>query len=449
MPTTRTTRIVLAVLVLAGAVLRAVEAASPASGDQSADELSYQRLAIDVATGDTYGEGLSSPLHWPPGVIWLYALAYRIDPDPALPAAYWLQALVGTLTIVIVFALAHRLAGRAAGLAAAAIVAFYPPYLALTGQLLSETLGTLLLACAALATVVAWRPRSDAEEGEGAPAAWPWFAAAGVLWALAILTRANYVFVPLVIATLMALAAFARGRDVRLAARTGGVLLLATIAGLAPWVAWASDRAGKFVLVTEGDASAMFVGTYLPGGGTTSGMKDILGPPTQDRLPQYADTPVREIPAAVVLNTVRFRHPRLDREDAIRREVRRNLRRYAVGQPLSFAWMMVKKTGRTWMMSSRVGQEGVSWWVRGFHGTVVALSLILAIVALWRRRDLRLAILLSVPLYSALLHAVLVAKPRYNLPPFALLVACGCVAAAWLWADRRARQAEPGRAPST
>jgi hypothetical protein len=82
--------------------------------------------------------------------------------------------------------------------------------------------------------------------------------------------------------------------------------------------------------------------------------------------------------------------------------------------------------------------------VRIFHGGFVIIAFLLTWAALWFRRDLRLWMLFSIPLYSALMHAILVAKPRYNMPPFALLVVCGCVAAAWLLARRQA-----GSAPST
>jgi 4-amino-4-deoxy-L-arabinose transferase-like glycosyltransferase len=432
--------IALAVLVLAGGALRCVEAANPATDYQSTDELSYQRLAIDLATASDYGEGLRAPLHWPPGAPVFFAVAHKLQPDPDIPLAYWFQALVGTLTIVVVFALGFLLAGGAAGLAAAAIVAFFEPYIALTGQLLSEGLGTFLLACAALATVAAWRPphpRSGAPPLER-PGSWRWFAVAGVFWALAILTRANYVFVPPMIGVFMAIAL---RHDWRAAARTAGVLVATTLVVLAPWVAWASNSAGRFVLVTEGDASALFVGTFLPGGGTTSGMKDVLGEATKRRAPQLRDIPDRELEAEVVLNTVAKRHPDLAREDAIRAEVRENLRRYALGRPLEFLEMMLEKVRRTWILSSRVGAEDVIRAVRIFHGAFVVIAFLLTCLALYFRRDLRLWILFSVPLYSALMHAVLVAKPRYNMPPFALLVVCGCVSAAWLVAEHRRRAA--------
>jgi len=432
--------IALAALVLVGGVLRGVEAASPATDYQSPDELSYQRIAIGISEDGSYGEGLRSPLHWPPGAPFFFAVAHKLSPDPDIPLAYWFQAGVGTLTIIAVFAIAFLLAGGGAGIAAAAIVALYPPYIALTGQLLSEALGTFLLACAALATVAAWRP-----PGGTRPGRWPWFAAAGALWGLAILTRANFVFVPPLLAAFMAIAALRRHRDGRLAARTGGVLVAATIVVLAPWVTWASLSKGGFILVTEGDAAATFVGTFLPGGGTTSGMKDVLGAETKRRVPKLRDVPDRELEALVVLNTVAARRPDLPREAALRAAVRENIRKYMLGQPLDFLGMMLEKVRRTWILSSRVGAEGVVRPVRIFHGAFVVIAFLLTLAALFVRRDLRLLMVFSVPLYSALMHALLVAKPRYNMPPFALLVASGCVAAAWLlheWSRRR-RTREP------
>ena len=45
---------------------------------------------------------------------------------------------------------------------------------------------------------------------------------------------------------------------------------------LAPWTIYASSEEGRFIPVTKGSAAALFVGTYLPGGGTTIGMKEDL-----------------------------------------------------------------------------------------------------------------------------------------------------------------------------
>ena len=149
--------VALALIVLVGGALRADVAAAPAAGRPSGDEHAYAVLAFSLARG-TYGDraaGLRHPLHWPPGAPALFSLAARADPDPALPLAHWLQALAGTALIAVCFGIATLAAGAAAGLVAAALVAFYPPLITATGALLGEPLGALLLAGGVLA--LSWR----------------------------------------------------------------------------------------------------------------------------------------------------------------------------------------------------------------------------------------------------------------------------------------------------
>ncbi len=100
--------------------------------------------------------------------------------------------------------------------------------------------------------------------------------------------------------------------------------------------------------------------------------------------------------------------------------------------------MMLQKVRRTWILSSRVGGDRPSRIVRIGHGIFVVLAFVAGVIAFLRRRTLGMALLLSTVLYSALLHAVFVAKPRYNLPPLPLLMAAGAAAAVLLWRDRAA-----------
>ena len=192
------------------------------------------------------------------------------------------------------------------------------------------------------------------------------------------------------------------------------------------------------MLVTEGDASALFVGTYLPGGGTTYGMKRALGDEVRARYPKVRNVRNWDLPAPWVLKYIAARHPGLPRDDAVRLEARRNLSRYALGQPVEFAHMMLQKMRRTWILSSRVGGDRPSRIVRVGHGIFVVLAFVAAVLAFIRRRTLGMALLLATVLYSALLHAVFVAKPRYNLPPLPLLMAAGAAAAVLLWRERAA-----------
>ena len=437
-PLGRTTLVALVLITLAGGALRAAAAADPGTDRQSADELSYQRLAVSLATDLRYRYGPKGggiPLHWPPGAPALFALGYWLDPGPDVRGAYWLQAGVGTLTILAAFALAYILAGSVAALFAAGLVAFYPPFIQLSGELLSEALGGLLLTSAMLALVAAWKFR----------ARWWAFAVAGVIFALAILTRADFVLAPAIPFALMAGYALLK-KDRSLLLRGPVTFAAACALVLAPWIGYASYKTEKLVLVTTGDASALFVGTYLPGGGTTYGMKRHLGDKVRERYPELRNVENYDMPAVPVLNYIaETTHPGIPREEAIRREGRHNLRKYLLGDPIDFGVMMLDKFRRTWILSSRVGRDSPQRWVRITHGFLVIFGLIVTALAIIRLRSLELSMLLGIVLYSALVHAVFVAKPRYNLPPLPLLMVCACASTALLWAWWSSREASVKR----
>ena len=138
---------------------------------RSVDELGYVNVALGLAETGRYGR---DSLHWPPGAPAAFATVAKLAGHTGkdIPAAYAIQWFAGTALIPLVFLLTLRLKGDPpAALAAAAIVATYPPLIAVTGDLLSEPLGALWLTAAFAALN---RP-----------------ALAGVLLAAAILTRAR------------------------------------------------------------------------------------------------------------------------------------------------------------------------------------------------------------------------------------------------------------------
>ena len=175
----------LVAVTLIGGGLRARPALAP-NPYQSLDERGYVSVAIGVADSGRYGR---ESLHWPPGAPLAFAAAARLDgrvvrgAEPDIPAAYAVQWLAGTALIPLAFALAVLLGGGPrAGLAAAAIVATYPPLIAVTGDLLSEPLGALWLTAAFVALAAARQPskgvaarrtparRRDPDPREPAPA---------------------------------------------------------------------------------------------------------------------------------------------------------------------------------------------------------------------------------------------------------------------------------------
>jgi 4-amino-4-deoxy-L-arabinose transferase-like glycosyltransferase len=419
--------VALAVLVLLGGGQRAAKAAGPDLGNPSTDELAYASIARSL----THGQYRAS-LHWPPGAPAMFAVGQKLFPSKDLRAAYWLQALVGTLLIGVVFVLGLLAAGPLVGLGAAGLTAIYPPYLTLAGQLLSEPLGTLLLAAGVAALLAGWRLQRR----------WP-FVLAGVLLGATLLTRTDLLLVPGILAVATALALRREGR--RPALTAAGLLLAATLVTVLPWVVFASHRAGHFVPITEGSGSALFVGTYLPGDGTTTGMKRELGAEVQRGSRKYRHTEPTLIPAVLVLDHVARRRPRLDRDAALNAEGVANLRRYAWGDPLSFLGMMAHKASRMWLVSSRAGVATKSSVTRTIH-FIVVLALALALIAgCVLRRSAVLLALLAVLGYGTLLHAVFVSKPRYALPLLPLLAVGGLAAVAALWQLRADRAAERER----
>ena len=122
-----------------------------------------------------------------------------------------------------------------------------------------------------------------------------------------------------------------------------------------------------------------------------------------------------------MIKLVALRHPDVPRQQSLLREARKNLRRYALGRPIAYTKMMAAKVRRTWLLSSRIGQAEASGVVRVGHAVLVVLCFVTSLVAFIRRRTVAMALLLATVLYSAAVHAVFVAKPRYNLPPLPLL----------------------------
>ena len=150
------------------------------------------------------------------------------------------------------------LAGPWAGVVAAALVGFYPPLILASGEQVSEPLGAFLLTCAFLA--LAWACRRGR---------WPLYVLAGVLFGATALTRADLLLVGFLVAGLLALWVW-RQRSLRRGLAIGALVAGGAVLAMAPWIAYASQRAGHFVPITQGSASALFVGTYPAGQRTRS-----------------------------------------------------------------------------------------------------------------------------------------------------------------------------------
>ena len=422
----------LALVLVAGGLARGVVAAGASGRPASSDERAYATLAASVARG-TYGDrasGMARPLHWPPGAPVLFGAAARLAPQGGVRLVPSIQAVLGVALIAVCFGIGAVAAGPLAGLAAAAVVAAYPPLISLSGTLLSEPLGALLLAVGVLA--LAWALRGDRLAG---------FALAGALLGGAVLTRTDHLFGPPLAAIVLALMLWPGG-GARRALTVGGMLLAGYLVVLAPWVVYASARADRLVPVTEGSGPALFVGTYLPGDGSTLGMKRALGDATRGALPGAA-LDARRAPR-------RQRGARRRRRTPPRAGLHRGARARGPGEPAS---VRARRAGRLRGPDAAQGTANVgvpergrdqrrrSSALRALHVALVLGCAGLLLAALILRRDPLLAVIAALIAQSTLLHAIFVANARYNLPLMALLITGGAVAAAQLLAAHRAAPA--------
>ncbi len=423
--------------VLAGSfAFHAYRAEHPTTRYQSADERSYGKLAVAIAERHSYGADMKDPLHWPPGAPLAFAAAHRLFGSAQsaksydIPAAYWVQALASLGTALAAFGIAALLAGAWAGVAAVALVGLYPPLILATGEQISEPLGAFWLTLAFLAFVVAARRGRT------------WlFAAGGVALGAAVLTRADLLPVPFVLGPLVALWTWRAG-DARRGVVVGGCILGGAVLAIAPWSVYASDRAGELVPVTRGSPSALFVGTYLPGNGTTVGMKRALGAAAKRRNPKLRGTADFDLEARSVLAVVADRHPGLDFNQAVSLEARHNLTHYVREDPVGSARMMLNKVQRMWSRYARGGARHTSPFIRGWHILLVLLAVAGLAAGIARRRSLLLACILAAALVSTAVHMLVVSQARYNLPLMPSLLAGGIAGWSMFLRGQRRRRAE-------
>ncbi|MEN3338572.1 MAG: hypothetical protein V7647_2248, partial [Acidobacteriota bacterium] len=134
------------------------------------------------------------------------------------------QSLIGAMGVWLIAAIAMRLAGDSAAVAAALIAAVYPPLVWICSYVLSESLYSTV----ALGAVLTLDRALDRADGDRASAGRTWAVSSGLVTGIAILVRpAMLFFLPLASVWL------ARRRRGVLAA----LLVTAALAVVAPWTA--------------------------------------------------------------------------------------------------------------------------------------------------------------------------------------------------------------------
>ncbi|RPF46751.1 dolichyl-phosphate-mannose-protein mannosyltransferase [Thermodesulfitimonas autotrophica] len=173
------------------------------------------------------------------------------DNAHALAAARYAQAFLMVGSVYLTYRLGRELAGRWAGLGAAALVAFYPPLILINGLLLTETLFTFLL----ISFVGLWVQTKPADARR--------HAVLGVVSGLATLVRPTGVLLLFAAAGRLALCLMRRKIGVRALWPALGALLLTFCLVLSPW--WVRNALvfHRFIPLTASGGNPLLLGTYV------------------------------------------------------------------------------------------------------------------------------------------------------------------------------------------
>jgi 4-amino-4-deoxy-L-arabinose transferase-like glycosyltransferase len=218
--------------------------ADPPRGDDKA----YVNLAHSLLEGRGYTSNGNPITHYMPG--WPLLLAMPLGLGLGMLGAKLLVVLLSTVLCLEAYLLGERLVSRRAGLAAAWFGAVFPPLIWYSDILLSETASATVVGLWCLVAIGyvrnggLWRTLG-----------------LGLMTAVLIYFRAElFVLVPMPFAARALLPGTPKAREVG-----GGLLVIVlTLAALAPWALYNQHRLGKAVWLTSAGGIALWVVAHDP-----------------------------------------------------------------------------------------------------------------------------------------------------------------------------------------
>ncbi len=282
------------------------------------DARAYSRIAGALYRGEgfTQGEGpayrhLQDASNYSPGLPLLAAAVYEARHAEDEEAARIVLALLSSLAVPLAFALGRRLGGPNAGLIAIVPAAVYPALLEYSGMLMTEPLGTTVLAGLCLSFL--W-----ACDGRGRRP-WPW-AVTGLLTGALAMLRPEYAVLIVLLPALAAWRLLHTGDGgPRRAALLGPALALGCAClVILPWTIRNFVVFDRLVPISTGGGQVLYEGSYLPAGPDP----ERIGPVLLERHP-WIRAELGPLPGpiyrgqAVALIAER-RHPGEDTDTALR-----------------------------------------------------------------------------------------------------------------------------------
>jgi 4-amino-4-deoxy-L-arabinose transferase-like glycosyltransferase len=242
------------------------------------DALFYQVAAAGLADGRGYSHLFGDPTaHWPPGFPFIVSIAYVVI-GVHVKLALALNVALGTATAALMYAIARRMMGRAAGLVAGVAFAFLPTAVYFTGLFLAETTYLFMLV-AFLGLVLVLGDRRWAP------------VALGVAAGLAALTKGEGVLLLVIpLATWW-------GLPRRAWLSRAGVLVAAMALTILPWTIRNAIEMDAFIPVATNASTTLWSGhNSEANGGPTYAPESLLA-----RIPEGLDPTQHEVEEAALL----------------------------------------------------------------------------------------------------------------------------------------------------
>ncbi len=396
---------------------------------QEPDSIGYARIAKNLYLDGHFEEGgarphLQQPSNYSPGLPLLVTGIYGLSGGVHLELARVVLALIGSLAVLLAFLIGRRLAGPAAGLIAALVVAGYPALLQYQGMLMTEPLAVTLLAGTLLAFL--W-----AGDGRGP---WAW-TLPGLLLGLLALVRPEYLLFGALLPLVALFLVRHRAGDWRPGIAAAALMALAFVLPIVPWTIHNIVSLDRFVPISTGGGKALYVGTSLSADGDGPRLRDELLHTHPALRRQLAHKP-REAQLDALLSALAARrYPGKPTDVALTRMGRHNLNVDLSDHTIDFAAMLARKSYRAWREGPRSIMHSTFW--KAAQKVLVVLALLGLGVLATRRRWEAIPIALLVLGVTAT-SALLIASPRRAivlLPAVAALAGAGVV-----WLAEKARE---------
>ncbi len=398
--------IVLMLIVVAGLGLR-VETAWQGTESNLPDSAAYERIARGLEQrGEFEQVGPGTPArpqaasNYSPGLPLLVSGVFAVARDDDVRLARILLALISAAAIPLTYLLGLRISGAAAGLAGAALLAFYPTLIADAGMLLTEPLaGTLIVG----AVLLLLRARDAGRLRD-------WIAP-GLLLGLTAMVRPEYLAITALLAVAVSID-YLRDGGLR-PLLPAGILMLSAILVVAPWTVRNIAETGRLVPISTGAGQTIFSGSYLPSGGDPQKVTpDLLesDPVLARKVAKSTGTDPADAPPDLVFRMMAAQsRPGVPTDEALasmgRQQYLDNLRR----DPLAFSAFLASKAHRIWWR----GRADLTDQLPGklFHWMIAALSLA-GLAALARSRPYEFRILALLLVAATMVGVLFVASPR-------------------------------------